>query len=88
LKVEIETMDTVEQSSITALVDSRETREFIDWNYAKSSRFNFVKLIQPIPVYNINGTLNKAGSIIEVVTLILCYNNHLERTTFAISSKN
>jgi hypothetical protein len=67
------------------LVDSGATREFIDRHYAKSSHFNLVKLTQPIPVYNINGTLNKAGSITEVVTLVLHYNNHLERTTFAIS---
>jgi hypothetical protein len=86
LRVEIETMDTVERTSITALVDSRATGEFINRHYAKSSRFNLVKLIQPIPVYNIDGTLNEAGSIMEVVTLILHYNNHLERTTFAISS--
>jgi hypothetical protein len=85
LKVEIETTDTAERSSITALVDSRATGEFIDRHYAKSSHLNIVKLTQPIPVYNIDGTLNEAGSITEVVTLILCYNNHLERTTFAIS---
>jgi hypothetical protein len=86
LKVEIETTDTAERSSVTALVDSRATREFIDRHYSKSSRFNLIKLTQPIPVYNINGTLNEAGSIIEVVTLILHYNNHSEKTTFAISS--
>jgi hypothetical protein len=75
----------VERSSITALVDSGATGEFIDRHYTKSSCFNLIKLIQPIPVYNIDSTLNEAGSIMEVVTLILCYNNHLERTTFAIS---
>jgi hypothetical protein len=85
LKVEIETTDTAERSSVTALVDSRATGEFIDRHYAKSNCFNLVKLTQPIPVYNIDGTLNEAGSITEVVTLILCYNNHSERTTFAVS---
>ena len=38
---------------------------------------------QPIPVYNVDGTLNEAGSIMEVVNLILCYNNS-ERATFAV----
>jgi hypothetical protein len=70
LKVEIETMDTAERSSVTVLVDSGATREFIDRHYAKSSCFNLIKLTQPIPVYNINGTLNEAGSITEVVMLI------------------
>jgi hypothetical protein len=50
LKVEIETMNTAERSSITALVDSGATGEFIDRHYTKSNRFNFVKLTQPIPV--------------------------------------
>jgi hypothetical protein len=36
LKEEIETTDTAERSSVTALVDSRATREFIDRHYAKS----------------------------------------------------
>ena len=84
LKVEIETMDTAEKKSISALVDCGATGEFIDRHYAKSSCFNLVKLTQPIPVYNINGTLNEAGSITEVVSPILCYKNHSERTTFAV----
>jgi len=33
---------------------------------------------EPIPVYNVDGTLNEAGSITEVVDLILRYRNHLE----------
>jgi hypothetical protein len=53
LKVEIETTDTVERSSITALADSGATGESIDRHYAKSSHFNSVKLTQPIPVYYI-----------------------------------
>jgi hypothetical protein len=84
LKVEIETTDTAEKKSISALVDCGATGEFIDRHYAKSSCFNLVKLAQPILVYNIDGILNKAGSITEVVNLILCYKNHLERTTFAV----
>ena len=86
LKVKIETMDTAEKKSVTSLVDCRPTGEFIDQHYAKSNRFNLVKLSQPIPIYNVDGTPNEAGSITEVVNLILQYKNHLKRTTFAISS--
>ena len=85
LKVEIETMDTAEKKSITSLVDCRATGEFIDWHYAKSNCFNLVKLSWPIPVCNVDGTPNKAGSMTEVVNLILHYKNHLERTAFAVS---
>ena len=75
LKVEIETTatDTAEKKSITALLDSGSTGKCIDRDYAKSCRFNLVKLAQPIQVYNVDGTPNKAGSIMEVVSLILCY---------------
>ena len=40
LKVEIETIDTLEWKSITCLVDSGATSEFIDQDYAKSCCFN------------------------------------------------
>jgi len=42
-------------------------------------------LSKPIPVYNVDGTLNEAGSITEVVDLILRYPNHLERTLFTVT---
>ena len=78
LKVKIETIDTSERKSVTCLVDSSATSEFIDQDYAKSCRFNLFKLKQPIPVYNVDGTPNEAGSISEVVHLILHYKNHSE----------
>ena len=58
LKVEIETTDTVEKKSVIALLDSSCTGVCIDREYAKSQWFNLRKLSQPIPVYNIDGTLN------------------------------
>ena len=85
LKVEIKTTDTVEKRSITTLIDSGATGEFIDREYAKSCQLNLMKLTQPIPVYNVDGTPNEAGSIMEVVNLLLCYKNHSEQTTFCIT---
>ena len=40
LKVEIETTDTAERKSVTALLDSSSTGECIDRDYAKSCWFN------------------------------------------------
>ena len=71
LKVELETTDTSERKSINSLVDSGATGEFIDQDYAKSCQFNLQKPTCPIPVYNIDGTPNEAGSITEAVSLIL-----------------
>ena len=86
LKLEIETTNTVEKKTITALLYSDAMGEFIDRDYAKSCRFNLVKLTQPIPVQNVDGTLNEARSIMEAVSLILCYKNNSEKTLFCITN--
>src|SRR5882757_8011837 len=78
LKMEIETTDTAERRSVLSLVDSGATGELIDRHYAKSCRFNLLKLSKPIPVYNVDGTPNEAGDITEVVDFILRYKNHSE----------
>jgi len=85
LKVELETTDTGEVKSINSFVDSGATGEFINYHYAKSNWLHTQKLSEPIPVYNVDGTLNKASSITEVVDLILRYWNHLEWTLFAVT---
>ena len=84
LKVELETTDTGEVKSVNSFMDSGATGEFIDRHYAKSNWLHTWKLSEPILVYNVDGTLNEAGSITEVVDLILRYRNHLEWTLFAV----
>ena len=86
LKVEIETTDTAEKKSVVALLDSGAMGECIDRNYAKSQRFNLLKLTNPILVYNVDGSPNEIGSITEVVSLILRYKNHSEWTLFHVTS--
>jgi len=85
LKVELEATDTGEVKSVNSFIDSGATREFIDCHYAKSNQLHTWKRSKPFQVYNVDGTLNKAGSITEVVDLILRYQNHLERTLFAVT---
>ena len=86
LKVEVETTDTAEIKYPSSLIDSRATGEFIDQQYVKSCRLQTRKLSRLIPVHNIDGTLNEAGSITELVDLILWYKGHLEKTLFAVTS--
>jgi hypothetical protein len=38
--------------------------------------------MKPIPVYNVDSTANDAGMITDI---ILCYENHLERTKLAVT---
>jgi hypothetical protein len=85
LKVSIETTDTGEVKSLNSLVDSGATGNFIDRDYVKSNRLTTRRLSKPVPVYNVDGTPNEAGSITEVADLILRYRNHSERTLFAIT---
>jgi len=85
LKFELETTDTGEVKSVNSFMGSRATGEFIDRHYAKSNQLHTQKFSKPIPVYNVDGTLNKAGSITEVVDLILRYWNHSEQTLFAVT---
>ena len=85
LKVGIETTDTREAISMTALVDSGATGCFIDRDYVKANQLTTRTLSVPIPVRNVDGTPNKAGAITEVVDLIQRYENHSERTLFAVT---
>ena len=43
------------------------------------------KLSQPILVYNVDGMLNKAGSISEVWDVVLQYRNHAECPMFTVT---
>ena len=43
-------------------------------------------LPRTIPVYNIDGTPNEAGSIKEEVNLICTFGNHSEHATFLVTS--
>jgi hypothetical protein len=79
-------MDTAEIKSANALVDCGATREFTDRHYAKSSRFHLLRLSEPIPVFNIDGTPNEDGAVMEVVNLILQYKTHSKQTLFTVSN--
>ena len=56
---------------VAAMVDSGATALFIDKKYADSQKMWQVPLEHPIRLYNIDGTLNEAGSITHKVKLRL-----------------
>ena len=76
----------MEVKSVLSLVDSGATGEFIDQHYVKSNWLHTWKLSILIPVHHVDGTLNEAGSITEVVNLVLRHQNHSERTLFAVTT--
>jgi hypothetical protein len=84
LKVEIVTTDTQQLISFMALLDCGATGLFVDQDFVDRNRIITRTLSCPIPVYNIDGTLNEAGSIREVVDVVLCYKDHFERVQFTV----
>ena len=86
IKVEIQTTDTAEVKSGPALVDCGATGQFMDRDYVEQNRLTTRKLQCAIPVFNVDGSPNEAGSITEIVDAILHYNGHTERTSFAVTS--
>ena len=86
IKVELQTTDTAELSSSSALIDSGATGRFISKQFVKANRITTRTLSHPIPVYNVDGTLNENGAITEVANLILRYKGHTERANFAVTS--
>jgi len=83
--VEIGTTDTSELHSVKALLDSGATRSFIDRDFVHSKGINTRTLSHNIPVFNVDGSPNKAGQISEVVDVLLCYKTHSERMLLAVS---
>jgi hypothetical protein len=59
---------------------------FIDRDYVKTNKLSTRTLSHPIPVRNIDRTLNEASSVHEVVELILRYRNHSEKAFFTVTN--
>ena len=85
LPIDLKTTDTMEESSTKAIVDTRATGDFIDQDFVTQAKLLTHKLSEPIPVYNMDRTLNEAGSIHEVVDVIMTYNQHSECILLAVT---
>ena len=73
LPIHLKTTDTMEETSTEAMVNTSATGDFIDQDFVTREKLPARKLSQPIPVYNMDRTLNEAGSIREVVDIIMTY---------------
>ncbi len=85
LPIHLKMTDTMEGSSTEAMVNTSTTGDFIDQDFITRAKLPTRKLSQPIPVYNVDGTPNEAGSIHEVVDVIMTYNQHSERILLAVT---
>ena len=85
LPLEIESTDNAVKLSVQGLVDCGATSEFIDRDYALSNNIPTRRLTRAVPVYNVDGTPNEAGSISEVAEMVVTYKGHSERVQFAVT---
>jgi hypothetical protein len=84
VEVEIESTDTAVRPCTQALIDCSATGCFIDIEWAKLNNVPTRPFTKPIPVYNIDGTANYAGTITDIADIILHYENHSECTQLAV----
>ena len=69
---------------VDALLDSGATSLFINCELVRNSGIATRVLEHPITVYNIDGTENKGGSIMEEVTMVMSYQGHKEKAVFEV----
>ena len=84
LKVGLKTVDTHAIADVNALLDCGATDLFINRAFVRKKEIRMRKLQDPITVYNIDGTVNRGGSITEEVTLIMSHQGHKERAVFEV----
>ncbi|KAF7358796.1 Reverse transcriptase-RNase H-integrase [Mycena sanguinolenta] len=85
LPLELESVDNAIKVSLNGLLDCGATSEFIDSSYVLESGIPVRWLSQPIPIFNVDGSLNEAGVITKVANVVLWYNGHSERVQFAVT---
>jgi len=83
--VHLKTTDTLEEVNTNALVDCGATGDFIDEGFMERAKIPTRNLSQPIPVFNVDGSPNEAGSITKVADMIMTYKGHSERILLAVT---
>ena len=71
--------------SVEALLDCRATGSLIDRDFVHSKGMNTWTLSHNIPVFNVDGSPNKAEQISEVVDIVFRYKTHSKRMLLAVS---
>jgi hypothetical protein len=79
LSIALQTTDTGEVFSMATLLDCGATDKFIHSDFMKRNHIATRLLSWPIPMYNVDGTLNEAGSITKVIEMMLRYRDHSEK---------
>ena len=71
IPISMQTTDTGTVLSTKGLLDCSATDLFVNSDFVQRNKLTTKKLSRPIPVYNVDGMLNEAGSISEVWDTVL-----------------
>ena len=84
MKVGLEKVDTYEEVTVDALLNSRATGLFMNKEFVEKNGFKIERLERPVKVMNVDGTHNKEGDITHKVTCNIYYKRHKERAKFDV----
>jgi len=79
VKIELERIDTQEEITVEALLDSGATGLVMSLEFARKQGFKLKKIKRPIYVRNVDETLNKEGPIENTVEVNIYYQRYRER---------
>ena len=80
VKLRLNRIDTQEEITVEALLDSGATGLVMSSEFAKKQGFKLKKLERPMNVRNMDGSLNKEGPIENTVEVNIYYQGHREKT--------
>jgi len=80
VKIGLERINTQEEITVEALLNSGAIRLVMSSEFARKQIFKLKKLDRPMYVRNIDGLLNKKGPIKHMVEVNIYYQGHRERT--------
>ena len=80
VKIELERINTQEEITVEALLDSGAMELVMSSEFVRKQRFKLKKLDRPMYIRNVDGLFNKEGPIEHTVEVNIYYQGHRERT--------
>ena len=80
MKIRLERIDTQEGIMVEVLLDSGATGLVMSSEFARKQGFKLKRLERPMNMRNMDGSLNKEGSIENIVEVNIYYQGHRKRT--------
>jgi len=85
IRIHLMTIDTTKSFTKVALIDSGCTSSCISRKFIQENGINTQKLPFPITYYNADGTINKSGSITDIVDMNMMIGDHIEEIQFSVT---